>query len=255
MLWLLKLTLAPLLIALASLAGRRWGPRIAGWIVGFPIVAGPTLLFYALEQGTSFTSEAAYKTVVALFAYCGFALGYTWLVQRFNRWISLVGSWGIFFLSVALLNGFYSLSLWPTLGLVSVALALTWYVLPNPHHRWQAAQHSKWDLLVRMAAASALVFTLTELAHVLGPNWSGLLTPFPVAASVLITAAHMHHGYSGALSVLSGILIGLISFGCFCAVLSYCIIAWGIGWGFAMALSTGTLVQLLILKYWPKASG
>jgi hypothetical protein len=40
---LLKLLLVPLLIYLVTLAGRRWGPAVAGWLSAFPIVAGPIL--------------------------------------------------------------------------------------------------------------------------------------------------------------------------------------------------------------------
>lgn len=54
----LKLTLVPLLIYLVTLAGRRWGPAVAGWLA-FPIVAGPTLLTLALEQGLPFAVRSS----------------------------------------------------------------------------------------------------------------------------------------------------------------------------------------------------
>ena len=38
---LLKLCLVPALIYAVSLAGRRWGAGVAGWISALPIVAGP----------------------------------------------------------------------------------------------------------------------------------------------------------------------------------------------------------------------
>jgi len=48
----LKLVLTPALIAIATLAGRRFGPSISGWLVGLPFTSGPVSLFLALEQGT-----------------------------------------------------------------------------------------------------------------------------------------------------------------------------------------------------------
>ncbi|HBF50271.1 MAG TPA: hypothetical protein DDX04_07705, partial [Massilia sp.] len=54
----LKLVLVPLLIYLVTLAGRRWGPSVAGWLSAFPIVAGPILLTLALEQGAPFAASA-----------------------------------------------------------------------------------------------------------------------------------------------------------------------------------------------------
>jgi hypothetical protein len=56
---ILKFLLAPGLVALASLAGRRWGLKVGGAIAGFPVVVGPILFFFAVEQGSGFASVAA----------------------------------------------------------------------------------------------------------------------------------------------------------------------------------------------------
>jgi hypothetical protein len=37
----LELILAPIIIGSASLAGRRWGAAVSGWLVGFPSPPGP----------------------------------------------------------------------------------------------------------------------------------------------------------------------------------------------------------------------
>src|SRR5918992_1631966 len=55
----LKLVLTPLLIAAASLAGRRWGPAVSGWFVGLPLTSGPIAFFLALEHGVAFAAAAA----------------------------------------------------------------------------------------------------------------------------------------------------------------------------------------------------
>ena len=55
----LKLLLVPALLALVTLAGRRWGQRVAGWLGSFPIVAGPILLILTLENGVAFGVAAA----------------------------------------------------------------------------------------------------------------------------------------------------------------------------------------------------
>ena len=39
------------LIRAASLAGRRWGESVSGWLPGLPLTSGPVCLFLALEQG------------------------------------------------------------------------------------------------------------------------------------------------------------------------------------------------------------
>ena len=63
---LVKLLLVPGLIGGITLAGRRWGPAVAGWLSGFPVVTGPILLFVALEQGPQFASTTAAAALAGL---------------------------------------------------------------------------------------------------------------------------------------------------------------------------------------------
>ena len=51
MLLALKLLLVPALLAAISMAGKRWGPGVAGWLAGFPSLTGPILFFLAIERG------------------------------------------------------------------------------------------------------------------------------------------------------------------------------------------------------------
>jgi hypothetical protein len=51
---LLKLILTPALIGLASLAGRRWGHAISGWVVALPLTTGPIVFFLAITHGPAF---------------------------------------------------------------------------------------------------------------------------------------------------------------------------------------------------------
>ena len=80
---LLKLVLVPALIAGVTLAGRRWGPAVAGWLSAFPIVAGPILWFIALEQGAAFAAQAAVGTLSAVLGMLAFGLSYAWAATRF----------------------------------------------------------------------------------------------------------------------------------------------------------------------------
>lgn len=44
----------PSVIALVTLAIRKWGNRAGGLIGSMPWIAGPILLFFILEQGKAF---------------------------------------------------------------------------------------------------------------------------------------------------------------------------------------------------------
>ncbi|MEO5965621.1 MAG: hypothetical protein ABIR11_09160 [Candidatus Limnocylindrales bacterium] len=54
-----KLVLTPLFVASTSLAGRRWGPALSGWLVALPLTSGPIALFIAIEAGTDVARQAA----------------------------------------------------------------------------------------------------------------------------------------------------------------------------------------------------
>ena len=61
---LLKLILTPLLLGGVTLAGRKFGPTVSGWLVGLPLTSGPVSFFLALEQGTKFAAHAAQGTLM-----------------------------------------------------------------------------------------------------------------------------------------------------------------------------------------------
>ena len=81
----LKLVLVPIFLLLVSMAGKWWGPRVAGWLAGFPVVAGPILFLLALEKGPQFAGRAAVLSVSAICASEVFNFAYAWVCKR-NAW-------------------------------------------------------------------------------------------------------------------------------------------------------------------------
>lgn len=48
---LIKLLVAPAMVVATSLAGRRFGSGVSGWLVGLPLMSGPITCFFAVEHG------------------------------------------------------------------------------------------------------------------------------------------------------------------------------------------------------------
>ena len=46
---ILRLIIVPLAVLLLGITERVHGPRVAGWLSGFPVIAGPLLVFLASE--------------------------------------------------------------------------------------------------------------------------------------------------------------------------------------------------------------
>src|SRR4029453_14436210 len=93
MVFALKLVLVPALVAMMSLAARRWGARRAGFLTPLPIVPGAALLFFAIEQGVVFAADAARGALAALVAVAAAGLAYAWTATRAPWWLCLLPSW------------------------------------------------------------------------------------------------------------------------------------------------------------------
>lgn len=264
----LKLSLAPALVALATLVGRRFGHAAAGLTAGLPIVAGPLLLFCFLDRDAAYASRAALFCLLGILSLCLFSLAFAWLARAGGSVVSCLGAgWAAFGLGSLLVFRLMlhsQLGPWRGLAYVTAALLLCARSLPRPRPGAPAAFPSPppaWDLPLRMAAAALLVWGLSALSSLLSPDVVGLLAPAPVASTVLASFALGQGASEAAAAVLKGLLQGLRAFAAFCAVL-----AWGLaapaGWSgeappprlapaaaFALALAAALLVQTAFLLW------
>jgi hypothetical protein len=191
--FLLKLFLVPIFIAAVSLAGQRWGPTFSGWLIGLPLTSGPVAFFLALEQGTRFAAQASQSIMVGIMSVFIFCLVYSWLATRLTALPRMLMGFGAFLACTYLLQ-LASLPL--MIGFPSATFVLVFSLLLMPHaHRIMAqAVIIRWELPARMFFATALVFLITGLAQSLGPQLTGLISPFPVYAATLAAFTHRFQG-------------------------------------------------------------
>jgi hypothetical protein len=235
----LKLLLVPGLVVLVTLAMRRWGPAAGGWLTTIPVVAGPVLVFYALEQGTPFAARAAHGTVTGILATTGFIVSYGRASRRF-AWPGCVAlGWTVFAIMVAGLNAVF-LPLGSSVLSVLAATVLGRRLLPG-HEDWVSTGSSlgpaRGDLPLRMAAAAALVLALTGLAERLGSSLSGLLNAFPVLTTIVAAFTHAQRGPAATLAFLDGYLQSAVGFSLFCAVMAVALTRFGLMWSILLALA------------------
>lgn len=67
------------------MAGRRWGPGVAGTLVALPIVADPILFNTYLEHGSRFVAHAASASLLGLVSLALFALVFARLSRNRGR--------------------------------------------------------------------------------------------------------------------------------------------------------------------------
>lgn len=247
---ILKLVLTPALIGMASLAGRRFGPAVGGWLVGFPLTSAPVALFLTLSHGPAFAAAAAAGTMAGTVSQAAFCVVYSWLAQH-HRWpLPLAVSSLAFGVSTAAL-GRVTLSPLPLFAIVVAALAVALYLMPGGGRVPRATRAPQagavappgWDLPARMVVATVFVVLLTGIAPALGPQLTGLLAPFPLYGAVLAVFAHALEGPGPATAVLRGMLTGLFGFAAFFLVLATCLEDWGLVATFAAAIVLTLAVQ------------
>lgn len=215
-----KLVLTPALLTLATLAGRRFGERAAGWLAGLPLTSGPVSVFLALEQGRAFAAEAAAGTLLGLVSVTAFCASYAIAAARGASGLACAAS-GV----LAFLGATAALRLVPpdplcafALALASLTLALS--LVGRPRGARPRSAPLRFDLPLRIAVATSLVLALTAGAPRLGPALCGLLSPFPVFVGVLTVFAHAGSGARAAQDVLAGALAGSYAFATFFLVVS-----------------------------------
>jgi hypothetical protein len=238
-----KLLLAPGFVVGASLAARRFGPRVGGLIAGLPVVAGPILLAYALAHGRAFAAGAAAGTLLGLVSLIAFVVVYARLAGRVFWGASMLAGWVAFAVATV---AFSALSVGAGLALAIAAAGLLVGLasLPRPGSGARAqSTPPAWDLPLRAACALALVLTLTAIAGWLGPRLSGLLAPFPIIATVLATFTHAQRGTDELLRLLRGLVSGFAAFALFCFTLALSLRHLDTASAFALATALALLTQ------------
>jgi hypothetical protein len=203
----LKLVLTPLLVGMASLFGRGWGPEIGGWLLGVPFTSAPVAFFLALSPGQRFAATAGFVVVTAL--------------------LNLV-----------------VLSPWITFGVMIGVVVVSIAAMPGQGIKVREdVTFPRWDIPARIAVATVFVVALTAVAPLLGPRLAGLLAPFPLYATVLATFAHRLQGSASAVAVLRGLVLGLFGFAAFFLTLGQLLGVSSIAIAFVAAIVVVLVVQ------------
>jgi hypothetical protein len=219
MMWL-KLSAVPLVVWIASRAGRRWGHKASGWISGLPMIAAPVMLFLALDQPRDFVLPTAwiamtvapavgvhclvFARLAALLARTKMRPAPSWVLCLLAGWVACILS-DLVFAEMVVPN-------FAGAAVSVVELLLLGTLMPAAGAAGAAPRIPPGEIFVRMAAALLLATIITLGAHTFGPRVSGILLGFPITASVLPVFTLVLYGAGSTIRLLSGFLTGLIGF-------------------------------------------
>jgi hypothetical protein len=221
-------------------------------LIGLPLTSGPVAFFLALEQGSLFASEASRGIMMGIISVLVFCVVYSRLAINFNLLPSTFGGFISYFVCTYLLD-----TVNPPLLLAFVSVIGFWLfsleLMPkvDSDRPRSGSASSQWEIPLRMITATTLVLVITGVAQTLGPHLTGLLTPFPIYATILAIFTHRLEGGTEAVKLLRGLVAGLFTFTVFFLVISSTILPWGIGLSFVSAIGISLFTHatsLLILK-------
>lgn len=241
-----KLVLTPLLIASASLAGRRWGAATTGWLVALPLTSGPIFAFIALELGAPAAATAAGGSLVGALGQVAFIVAYV-VVARRAGWVASMAAAAVAFAVTAAVVPVVEPSILFAATIVAVAATVPWLVRGRSDDALPIMPPGRWDIPARALVATLLVVGISASAPVLGGRAAGILATFPIYVTVLTTFAHRIAGVREAREILLGLAVGLPGFAAFFLVGGGLVGSAGLWVALATALATAIALNTVLL--------
>jgi len=241
---ILKLTIVPLALLLFGIVERLRGPRVAGWLAGFPIVGGPLLVFITLDHGLAFGSAAALGAYFGLVPWLAFAMTYAFCSRSMGwLWCTIIGFavWTAVAVVAVMMQG---ASRWLEILPLAAFLAAL-FAFPRGEASDQEREHVWWGLPVRMIAGAGLTIVITQFAAAMGSRWSGLFATFPVMGSIICISSHLQYGRHAVQEVVAGMTMGLASVGSFCFALYFLLARMEMWPAFGLSLAISTTAHAM----------
>jgi hypothetical protein len=243
-----KVVGTPVFVAGATLAGRRFGAGVSGWLIGAPVNSAPIALFIALGHGTAFGAVAAKATMAGAISQVAFALAYCRAARRVGWLAAALSGTAAFGLATILLEALLGLPLVVLFGLVTAVVAAGLTLLPaRPAESRTVAPPGGWDLPVRVMLATAFILLVSASVSWVGPRLAGLVSPYPIIGAILAVFAHRLAGADEAVQVWRGLVAGMFGFSGFFLALALLVEPAGIVPAFAIAVVACAAVQRLSL--------
>jgi hypothetical protein len=242
-----KLLITPFLIGAVTLAGRRWGALVSGLLIGLPLTSAPISFILACEYGLDFASRSAVGSLAGQMANCLFCLSYIGLSRSCGWLLSSLGALAAFFLATFALN-LVAWELWPAFGVLLAVILLAAQLAPRHRLPPQPLVLPRWDLPARILTATGLVTLLTTVANTLGPQLSGLLSPFPAFSVIFAAFTHAQQDARSAANLLRGVIIGSGSYAAFFVIVGAVLPSLGIGASYLLASLVAMTISSVVYR-------
>lgn len=247
-----KLLAVPVVVLTTSFLAKKWGAFVGGIFAGLPIFSGPISFFMTLEQGAEFGLVASFNSMIGLLGCVTTALLYAWLAYfRLKWWLalpcSIIGYFGA---------GFFFHKL-PQFSVLIIVLAfcsalIASLSLPKPAVEQFHSRKPRWVPWAQIVFGAFMVYGVTEAAELLGPEWSGNMSCFPIMIILLAPFTHIVNGVYATVAVLRGFTAGWFGTAVFSYTVILTVMHWHIAFVYifaAVCACAGTLLYSLALVH------
>lgn len=249
MILLFKLALAPTSVLLATLAGRRFGHGVSGFLSGFPVISGPIIAALMFSLSPEEVEDIGRATLAASPAAFAHIVAFAWLSRRLPWWGCLAGAAVAFFAAGALSTG-----PWMPPGAAQVALALAspfvaLAAMPRARAVVGAVPVPRIEIAMRVAGTFVLAATVLLSAEHVPAAVSGLLLAWPISGTILPCFTLPAYGHAATVTLLRGLAVGLVGFVSFYIALVFLLDAGVAGFvAFFAAAAASAVVGWLVVK-------
>jgi hypothetical protein len=243
----LRLALVPAAVWAASLAARRWGHAVSGYLGGLPMIGGPITLYLALDYGPSFAARSATMTLAVILGQAAHLLAFAHAGRR-ARWpLALLAGWSAF-AAVAIAVSLLDPAPWLALILAGAGLGAAWRWLPRASGAVAPPAIPRAELRLRLVAAFVLAAVILWSARAFGPVVSGVLLSVPVTGSIMPPFTLALYGADALARLTRGFVVGLSGFAAFFFVLSSSLAALGTAAGFLAAVAAALAAVFAVAR-------
>ncbi len=224
----------PFAVWLASLAARRWGHAVSGYLGGFPMIGGPITLYLAIDHGPEFAARSALVTLAAIAGQASHMLAFNYAGRAAGAVAGLFAGWAAY-AAVSATAGALPLAPLSALALAIAGLLAMSRWLPRPRDAATLPAIPPVELWLRLAAALALAAVILFGASALGPTVSGILLSLPITGSIMPPFTLALYGHDALARLQRGFIAGLTGFMSFFLVVSVSVVPLGIAACFSLA--------------------
>lgn len=249
---LLKAVVSVAIVVGLSIAAERSGPRLAGLLIGLPLGAGMVVVFTGYEQGADFASASAFHMVPGFATTLVFIYIYGVIAARQN----IGGLRGVLMPSLAA-NAGYAVAAWClsqfqipllySIPFLMVSIIIGSKVMASlPDKPITARVTFGWKVMAfRAGMATTVIVIITSIAGGVGPQWTGILTAYPITLYPLILVLHITYAGAEVAAVLKHVPFALGSVASFCIAIVFAVPALGLGWGILIAYVAAAIYLLV----------